>query len=359
MKKAFYKKWWFWVIVIFAIGVISSSGGTEETTHSQIQLPNQIQNQVKNEDKNKDKNEGVYALFSRSYPFFDDYDNKRITGHMVRTSYSEIGIEDFTYLIHTNAMSDNVNSYAKGIEIDGMVYTNYGTAIKEEYYSDLDDKTFSVFNPFMPDKSYNNNISNWTDSNCDEFISSTSVFYSELLRNANGVVVGLIFTEEKKENSQSSDNSNNVSSTSNYNQYNLIEYEYLKDYDNTIVTGTMVKSAYQNFFYKPLAILVHTKEMGSEHFGWSLQINGLTFINYNAQLNYNSKEVILDLDDNIISVPNVNYFADDYGFAANMAIPGKADINGYGDFENTTKFDASLVKAENGEVYGIMFIEKY
>ena len=137
------------------------------------------------------------------------------------------------------------------------------------------------------------------------------------------------------------------------------ENQLVENYNNTTVTGTMVKAAYQNFYRKPMAILVHTQEMNLEMydlFGNFDKINGLRFENYNAILNL---DVYPDLVDNIISNSNANIFKENYGFVANMKSPGEDDMNGKGYFDNETLFSASLIKTENGEVCGLMFIEKY
>lgn len=42
MKKAFYKKWWFWVIVVLVIGAIGSLGGTEEAEDNSTQAEQSV-----------------------------------------------------------------------------------------------------------------------------------------------------------------------------------------------------------------------------------------------------------------------------------------------------------------------------
>lgn len=42
MKKAFYKKWWFWVIIVLVIGVIGSLGGTEKVEDNSNQVEQSV-----------------------------------------------------------------------------------------------------------------------------------------------------------------------------------------------------------------------------------------------------------------------------------------------------------------------------
>lgn len=42
MKKSFYKKWWFWVIVVLVIGAIGSAGETEEVKDNSNQIAQSV-----------------------------------------------------------------------------------------------------------------------------------------------------------------------------------------------------------------------------------------------------------------------------------------------------------------------------
>lgn len=145
---------------------------------------------------NQDK---VVDEFYSRYPqsVYNDYNDKRITGTMLKNAYNNFSSAKLAYLVHTKAMMGDVSSYDFAFIIDGLIYVNYGALLSDsfKFSDDMNDRQFSVNNPFMVDSVYNSN-SKWNNTNSDEYINSISIFNAELLKNKNGDVVGLIFTEE-------------------------------------------------------------------------------------------------------------------------------------------------------------------
>lgn len=171
-----------------------------------------------------------------------------------------------------------------------------------------------------------------------------------------------------------------------------------EDYNDKIVTGTMVKSAVTNFSGKSVAILINTTAMDKgvkvyqEHEG----VNGITFnakgvsseftalsgksvnndsfdklnldaghhyINYNALLQIGdegSLDGALTLKDGVYNATSVPFRLNAYN--------GKVEFdNSVGGFSRTgnceylaptAKFDANLIKEEAGTTIGIVFTQR-
>lgn len=164
------------------------------------------------------------------------------------------------------------------------------------------------------------------------------------------------------------------------------------DYNDKIVTGTMVKSAVQNFSGKSVAILINTTAMnkevvtynkhasmqtvifsaddkgaatvtaGSLNGGEAFDANedGNNYVNYNALLDFTNDSFSLRLEDGI-------YIAEAIPFQVNPS-DGKVQfdysIGGFARTGNceylnaTAKFDANLIKDETGTNIGIVFTQR-
>ena len=164
------------------------------------------------------------------------------------------------------------------------------------------------------------------------------------------------------------------------------------DYNDKIVTGTMVKSAVQNFSGKSVAILINTTAMnkevvtynkhasmqtvvfsvddkgaatvtaGSLNGGETFDANedGNNYVNYNALLDFTNDSFALYLEDGI-------YIAEAIPFQISPA-DGKVQfdysIGGFARTGNceylnaTAKFDANLIKDETGTNIGIVFTQR-
>lgn len=159
-----------------------------------------------------------------------------------------------------------------------------------------------------------------------------------------------------------------------------VQASELKDYDQTVVTGTQVKSALENFEGKSVAILIATKAIqedttgtkfaGSQQFNKipKVKINNVPFINYNALL---KGAATLDTNGKVtgegtspaLTMDNGKYVAND-GFAVhNGAVVfynNVSDMNksGMSEYINAgSKFNANLVIDNSGTVIGVVFTQ--
>lgn len=166
------------------------------------------------------------------------------------------------------------------------------------------------------------------------------------------------------------------------------------DYNDKIVTGTMVKSAIQNFKGKSVGILVNTTAMDKEVVAYTAHatpqvftfakdgkataVNAKTggqkigtkftdtelgshyYVNYNALLNFTSGTSKIELKDGIYNSGSVPFSID--------ATTGKVlfDYSTGGTTRTgnceylapTAKFDANLIKDETGTTIGIVFTQR-
>ena len=127
-----------------------------------------------------------------------------------------------------------------------------------------------------------------------------------------------------------------------------------ENYNNKIVTGTMVKGALQNFQGKKMAVLIHTNKMGNKEIKNSININGLTYINYNAIF---KSEYFSDIGDGDNIIENSSLDSSDLfsGFNNDISNLSNSDSIEYINFN--TKFDSLLLENSQGYICGILFIE--
>ena len=168
------------------------------------------------------------------------------------------------------------------------------------------------------------------------------------------------------------------------------------DYNDKIVTGTMVKSAFNNFKGKSCAILINTTAMDkavaiyTDHAGtikgYEL-VNGATkegglagsvatistgtpkayakpgtgghiYTNYNALLDPTSAGT-LTLKDGIYNSTGIPYALDTIGKVDFDYSSGGMTRSGNCEYLNATaKFDANLIKDETGQILGIVFTQR-
>lgn len=167
------------------------------------------------------------------------------------------------------------------------------------------------------------------------------------------------------------------------------------DYNDKIVTGTMVKSAITNFNGKSVAILVNTTAMdkgvvtyvdhteyqaytfaaGSEKLSGSTTLTpedgagqplgsalaadaGHYYMNYNALFELNDASVI-KYKDGMYTTESVPFKLDETGKVAFDYSTGGLSRTGNCEYLNATaKFDASLIKDETGTTIGIVFTQR-
>ncbi len=156
------------------------------------------------------------------------------------------------------------------------------------------------------------------------------------------------------------------------------------DFDQKIVTGTQVQSAYKSFEGKAVAILINTQAMNkgvstyAEHETIYVQdIGGTTYINYNAILANEAtgdpskvstaerKEAISDGNSGVLTLKDgiVNTL---FGFSINKENGKVVFDTGIGGFSKSgnceyiasnAKFDANLIKDASGEIVGVAFTQ--
>lgn len=163
-----------------------------------------------------------------------------------------------------------------------------------------------------------------------------------------------------------------------------VQASELKDYDQTVVTGTQVKSALENFEGKSVAILIATKAIqgaatDTTKFAGStgktfdklpkVTIGSFKFINYNALLKgtatVNDKGEITGTSSPELKMDNGKYVASD-GFVVDKDAGAVvfyndiSDINksGMSEYINAgSKFNANLVIDNSGTIIGIVFTQ--
>lgn len=177
------------------------------------------------------------------------------------------------------------------------------------------------------------------------------------------------------------------------------------DYNDKIVTGTMVKSAINNFNGKSVAILINTTAMdkgvviyadhadsfqafkfasGREKIKGKntitkdstevtkasnkIHFNALTatidstahyYINYNALLDLNSSNSLIKYDNGVFTSESIPFALDDQGKVAFDNSVGGLSRTGNCEYLNpTAKFDANLLKDETGTTIGVLFTQR-
>lgn len=176
------------------------------------------------------------------------------------------------------------------------------------------------------------------------------------------------------------------------------------DYNDKIVTGTMVRSAVQNFSGKSVAILINTTAMnkevvtykdhktmvvfktdgtnnfssvqsvsyddtntaansgdigGGSTLGGSIENGqGCYYINYNALLDFTGDSTI-GYKDGRYNAESVPFLLDTNGKVAFDYSTGGMSRTGNCEYLNATaKFDASLLKDETGQTIGVVFTQR-
>lgn len=178
------------------------------------------------------------------------------------------------------------------------------------------------------------------------------------------------------------------------------------DYNDKIVTGTMVKSAIQNFKGKSVAILVNTTAMDKEVVTYSSHVSSQNLVMTNGKvsfkapglieagkklakpansatknyINYNAlfggqvtvdattgkttvgdmaSEGSLELKDGIYNATGVAFAIDSTGKVAFDYSTGGSTRTGNCEYlAPTAKFDANLIKDETGTTIGIVFTQR-
>ena len=103
-----------------------------------------------------------------------------------------------------------------------------------------------------------------------------------------------------------------------------------------------------------MAVLIHTNKMGNKEIKNSININGLTYINYNAIL---KSEYFSDIGDGDNIIENSSLDSSDLfsGFNNDISNLSNSDSIEYINFN--TKFDSLLLENSQGYICGILFIE--
>ncbi len=153
------------------------------------------------------------------------------------------------------------------------------------------------------------------------------------------------------------------------------------DFDQKIVTGTQVMSAYKQFQGKAVAILINTQAMtkgvssfaGHENI-YVQDIGDTKYVNYNAILAHEEtgkiidslegkvaitggKDGVLTLNDGIINT-KYGFCIDYYGKVVfDTGIGGFSKPGNCEYISSSAKFDANLIKDASGQIVGVAFTQ--
>ena len=142
-------------------------------------------------------------------------------------------------------------------------------------------------------------------------------------------------------------------------QLGQVSLSTFNDYDQKVVTGTQVMSAYSNFAGKPYAILVATRsyldgnESGlSEAPEVATNVRKLTFLNYNALLDGGK----IKLENGTFIQPTTFTMDADTGKISYNTVTDKLSKSGQVEYVPTgARFEANLIKDASGSIMGVTF----
>lgn len=136
----------------------------------------------------------IYSLLD--YTYFEDYDNKIVTGTQVKGAFQNFMGKPVAFLVHTNKMvsSDIENS----IVINGIVYVNYNAILNDNVISDLSDNIVSNNEIFVSNYTscLNTNMSGMNNSRSIEYVDSKTLFLGSVVKSLSGKCCGVIFVEK-------------------------------------------------------------------------------------------------------------------------------------------------------------------
>lgn len=171
---------------------------------------------------------------------YNDYDDKLVTGLMVKSAIQTFGGKSTAILVHTTAMEKGVKTYVGhnnifarviGTASDAKVYINYCTILQAKgeedgYYTrsggtkitvndcptlksaegrnaaEIYEGVLNVEAPFVLDANgkvvQDNNVGGLNRTGNSEYINDNGKFQANLIKDASGAIVGVIFTQMAK-----------------------------------------------------------------------------------------------------------------------------------------------------------------
>lgn len=159
----------------------------------------------------------------------------------------------------------------------------------------------------------------------------------------------------------------NEGTTNVQDQLSQVSLATFNDFDQKVVTGTQVLSAYSNFAGKPYAILIATRSyLDGNTEGLSdapvVQTNveisdgdvDLTFLNYNALLGP-AEGAVLEYSNGIF-IQKSPFLMDESGKIQYNTVTDKLSKSGQVEYvPSTARFEANLIKDPSGTIMGIAF----
>lgn len=155
----------------------------------------------------------------------------------------------------------------------------------------------------------------------------------------------------------------------------------VSEFDQKVVTGSRIKSFYEEVKGKPIALLVSNSSFNNgvrisdANFTYTQTINGVNFLNFNALLandNVGLKESLQVQKGGKVEESNIlevikkesGNMITEYGFVVNQ-VNGKVEINtgiggwviqGSGEYINeNSKYNTNIIKDVSGQIVGIAF----
>ena len=156
----------------------------------------------------------------------------------------------------------------------------------------------------------------------------------------------------------------NEGTTNVQDQLSQVSLATFNDFDQKVVTGTQVLSAYSNFAGKPYAILIATRSYldgNTEGLSGAPEVQtdvaDLTFLNYNALLgpDKDAKDAKLEYSNGIF-IQKSPFLMDESGKIQYNTVTDKLSKSGQVEYvPSTARFEANLIKDPSGTIMGIAF----
>lgn len=153
----------------------------------------------------------------------------------------------------------------------------------------------------------------------------------------------------------------NEGTTNVQDQLSQVSLATFNDFDQKVVTGTQVLSAYSNFAGKPYAILIATRSYldgNTEGLSGAPEVQtdvaDLTFLNYNALLGP-AEGAVLEYSNGIF-IQKSPFLMDESGKIQYNTVTDKLSKSGQVEYvPSTARFEANLIKDPSGTIMGIAF----
>ena len=155
-KKPFYKKWWFWVLVVLAIGAAGSGGDDTDTiadnTPKESAVSNEASSEVSSEDETESSQESIAEVYDTNFEKFAhgvfgenlrEFEYIENEGKILITTYVP---GNLTENLMKRSFHNTVIEYAKSIKDENFVdfYIDGVASMTDEYGNTEDSKVFTI-----------------------------------------------------------------------------------------------------------------------------------------------------------------------------------------------------------------------